>query len=416
MWCVLRLLRRTLCLGVAIAVASGAAVSASDEKAAQAFQQAQKSLAHGDFDTAIARLDEAVRLEPKDAKCRGLRGMAWLRKGDYVRGAADLKAAIELNPGDAGRGYQPSSTKQLSAEALAQGRRQATRMLHDRPAMDQFGDEAKFLRDWAARKFAGEDFGDLIDWDPASPLHSDAEHLAPGDHGERAAILVEANYSGGPQAGKPRSFEELWAGAIYELHNVDYAREFKQLNKDADRGRVSKRAFVAGILKYELMAAQRTRAFYVQVFLPWAEKKRLPTDPRLWFCDWWDTAENMLKNFTDKSAYPWRPYARQHDWATVHRQWRLGKFSLAQRILQRMRKEEGYEEDRSDVSYWIGRCLARRNKPDEALAAYDEAIRLDPGNADAYRARAELHEKLGNKEKAKADFNRAKLLEDAEQR
>ena len=65
-------------------------------------------------------------------------------------------------------------------------------MLHDRPAMAQFGEEAEFLRDWAARKFAGEDFGAPIDWDPSPPLHSDAEHLAPGD-GENAAILVEAD-------------------------------------------------------------------------------------------------------------------------------------------------------------------------------------------------------------------------------
>ena len=223
----------------------------------------ETSLAKGDFDAAIARLDEAVRLEPKQAKYRGLRGVAWLRKGDYAKGAADLKAAIALNPGDAGLHYQPSNGSRLSAEALAHGQEQVAKMLHDRPAMAEFGDEAKFLRDWAARKFAGEDFVEPIDWDPSPPLHSDAEHLAPGD-GENAAILVEAHYTSGPKEGKPRSFEELWAGAVYELHNVNYAREFVRLNDEADRGRVSKEAFVAGILKYELQAAQRTRAFYLQ--------------------------------------------------------------------------------------------------------------------------------------------------------
>ena len=86
-----------------------------------------------------------------------------------------------------------------------------------------------------------------MDWDPSPPQHSDAEHLAPAD-GEHAAILVAAFYQDGPKKNRPRSFEELWAGAIYELHNVNYAREFVRLNDEADRGTVSKEAFVAGIL------------------------------------------------------------------------------------------------------------------------------------------------------------------------
>ena len=89
----------------------------------------------------------------------------------------------------------------LSAEALRHGQRQVVRMLHDRPAMAQFGTDSVFLRGWAARKFAGEDFGTPIDWDPSPPVHSDAEHLAPGG-GEHAAILVEADYTSGPKQGR----------------------------------------------------------------------------------------------------------------------------------------------------------------------------------------------------------------------
>ena len=253
------------------------------------YRQAGQAIHRGDYDAAIRQLDEAIRSAPKEAKLRGLRGVAWLRKGDYARGAADLKAAIELNPGDAGAQYQSLvHGGALGRGASARAKSKSSRMLHDRPAMAQFGEEAEFLRGWAARKFAGEDFAEPIDWDPSPPLHSDAEHLAPaGD--AHAAILVEENYTEGPKAGKPRPFEELWAGAVYELYNVTYSREFVRLNDEADEGKVSKEAFVGGILKYELLAAQRTRAFYVNVFLPWAEKKKLPTDPALWFCDWWDT-------------------------------------------------------------------------------------------------------------------------------
>ncbi len=329
-----------------------------------AFEQAKQSLDQGDYDAAIARLDEAVRLAPKEAKFRGMRGAAWLGKSEYAKGAADLKAAMQLNPEDAGSQYQPSSTKPLATEALRRGRQQVAEMLRDRPAMAQFGPETEFLRQWAARKFAGEDLGTPIDWDPSPPLHSDAEHLAPMD-GENAAILVAAAYDSGPKKDKPRSFEELWAGAVYELHNVAYAREFVRLNDEADAGKVSKKAFVAGILKYELRAAQQTRAFYVQAFLPWVEKKKLPTDPTLWFCDWWDAPGGVLQSFTDKSAYPWRPYARTHDWATVHLHWRHGKFTKALKLLEQMRAEEGYEDDRDDVDYWIGRCRERLDKKED---------------------------------------------------
>ena len=395
---------------ISAVVVAWTAATAAAGPGDQAFHQATHALRNGDLAAAIQQLDEAVRLEPKQASFRGLRGVAWLRKGDYEKGEADLKAAIALNPGDAGAKYQPSSAARLSPQALDHGRRQIEQMLNDRPAMADFGPEAVFLRDWAVRKFAGEDFGELIDWDPSPPWHSDAEHLAPGD-GEHAAILVEPVHALGPNEGKPRSFEELWAGAVYELHNVNFAREYVRLNDEAEEGSVSKRAFVGGILKHELAAAQQTRAFYVQVFLPWAEKNKLKTDPTLWFCAWWDSPDAALKSFPDKSAYPWHPYGRTHDWATVHHRCRHGQFDKAESLLRRMLDEEGYEDEQYEVWCWIGRCLAKLDKPADAVAAFSKAIVLDPDSSAAYRARAEQYEKLGEKAKAADDAAKAKELE-----
>jgi len=317
--------------------------------------EAKHAIEKGDFDAAIARLDRAVELAPNAAIYRGLRGVARLRKGQYAQGVADLEAAIRLNPDDAGQSYPPPAAKKVTDDALRRGRRQVEAMLRDRPTMAEYGAESEFLRAWAARKFAGEDLGGPIHWNPASPLHSDAEHLAANDD-ENAEILVEGLYSDGARKGQPRTFEELWAGAVYELHNVNFSGEFVRLNDAATEGRLSKRDFVAGILKYELQAAQQTRAFYVRVFLPWAEKQRLPTDPSLWFCDWWDTSETVLQSFSDPSAYPWRPYARIHDWGAVHRHWHREEFAKAIRLLQRMRTEEGYDEELEDIDYWIDRC------------------------------------------------------------
>jgi tetratricopeptide (TPR) repeat protein len=406
----------TIRCGVLIAAVAWAGTcmpAPADDEAGLAFDQAKPLIAQRDHNAALAKLDKAVRLAPKCSQYLGMRGVVWLRKGDYAKGAADLKAAIAANAGDDGISYKPLRETPLSAQAIEHGRKQLAAMLQDRPPMAQFGDEAKIFRNWAERKFAGEDFGQPIDWDRSPPLHSDAEHLAPGE-GQNAAILVQADYTHGPSAGKPRSFEELWAGAVYELYNVSNAREFTRLNDEADRGKVSKEQFVAGILKYELLAAQHTRAFYVQVFLPWAEKKKLPTDPALWFCDWWDTPEKAMQHFSDKSAYPWRPYARVYDWATVHRCWRHAEFAKAQTLLEEMRTEDNYDDELYDVLYWLGRCLLRLDKPKEALSALNESIEQNPHNAAAYRTRAEVHDKLGDKSNAEADREAAKKAEKAE--
>jgi tetratricopeptide (TPR) repeat protein len=402
---------RTLLIAAVAWGGTASSVPAADQ-GSRAFDQAQAAIVKHDLDAALAKLDEAVRLAPKIPRYLGMRGVLWLRKGDYVKGAADLKAATAMNPGDVGATYKPTRETALSAEAVRHGREQVAAMLRDRPPMGKY-DDAKFLRDWAERKFAGEDFGDVIEWDPTPPLHSDAEHLAPGE-GQKAAILVMGEYTHGPKAGQPRSFEELWAGAVYELYNVSFAKEFVRLNDDAEHGKVSKEAFVSGILKFELQAAQRTRAFYLNVLLPWMEKQKLPTDPQLWFCDWWDSPDAALKHFVDKSAYPWRPYARVHDWATVHWHWRSGKFEKALKLLEQMRTDEDYEDELYDVLYWKGRCLVRLNKPKDALSALNKSIELSPHNAAAYRTRAKAYDALGEKAKAEADRAAAKEMKSEE--
>jgi tetratricopeptide (TPR) repeat protein len=343
-------------LATAIATSAGSIARAADDPADCAFQQGRQSLQAGDYNRAATLLQQAAHLAPKQAKYRGYLGLAHMHQGNFQQGAADFLAAIELNPDDAGQKYPPPPLiAKLAQKDLDRAAQQVDTMLRDRPAMTDYKPNSDFLRRWAIRKFAGEDLGSPIDWDPSAPLHSDAEHLAPQD-GDNAAILVQADDDAGPQRGNPRDFEELWAGAIYELHNVNNAQHFIRLNREAEEGKISKTAFVDGILRYELQAAQQTRAFYVHVYLPWTEKHRIPTRPTLWFCDWWDTPDTVLQSFTDKSSYPWRPYARTHDWTTVQRGLRQGLFPKALRLLKQMRNEQGYEDEQPKVDYWIKQC------------------------------------------------------------
>src|SRR5262249_6279407 len=52
----------------------------------------------GEYDRAIADLDEAIQLRPKLANPYSHRGFAYGKKGDYERAMADLNKAIELDP------------------------------------------------------------------------------------------------------------------------------------------------------------------------------------------------------------------------------------------------------------------------------------------------------------------------------
>jgi len=326
------------------------------------------------YGEALADLNAAIRLEPEDLRFYGARGAVRVYLGDCAGGAEDLKRAIRMNPRDAGRSYSAEPHGELSAEALAHGRRQVEQMLRDRPAMAEMGQQAGFLIEWAQRKFAGEDAGELIDWDPTPPRHSDAENIAPSA-GRHARIRVSAVYLWGPKRGQKRGFEELWSNVVFELHNVVLMPYFRQLRRQAENGRISKEQFVKGMWTYEHRAAQQTRAFYVQKYLPWAAKHGLSSDPELWFAAYWEEAERTFEQFTDRSDYPWRPYARQYDWATVRR------------------------------------TLLELKRPAEALQAAGEAIALAPEYATAYRVRGAAWQQLGESDKARADLQRAAEIE-----
>jgi tetratricopeptide (TPR) repeat protein len=398
-----------LCLMALSVIYAGNDLRADD--AADAYQRGLKALDQDQLDQAALAFSEAIKLKPDEARYFGMRATALLRKGEYDQGLADLKTAIRLNPNDLGANYQPATNKELPPESLKHGEQQVLKMLEDRPAMAQYGRQSAFLRSWAARKFAGEDFGSLIDWDPTPPIHSDAEHLAP-ENNLHGCILIEPNYTSGPKQGQPRSFEELWAGAVFELHNINNAKQFVRLHEEAAQGKVSRHDFVAAMLKYEVLAAQQTRAFYVQKFLPFAARQKLPTDPALWFSNWWDQPDEALKNFTDKSSYPWQPYAREHDWITVERYWHRGRYKRAIPLLKQMcEQSDGEMSDHAEVHYWLGRCRMKLDEYDQAVEEFSASLRLEPHDPVVYRARARAYEKLNESEKAAADRKQAEELE-----
>jgi len=52
----------------------------------------------GDFPQAIANFDEAIRLDPGDARAYNIRGNVWDDKGEFERALADYDSAIHIDP------------------------------------------------------------------------------------------------------------------------------------------------------------------------------------------------------------------------------------------------------------------------------------------------------------------------------
>jgi len=64
-----------------------------------AFQQGIDASYKGDYDTALARFTEAIRLDPKYVPAYVNRGDIYKNKGDYDKAIADYDESIQLDPG-----------------------------------------------------------------------------------------------------------------------------------------------------------------------------------------------------------------------------------------------------------------------------------------------------------------------------
>ena len=347
---------------------------------------------------ALADLTRADQLRPNDPRIVGERAAVCLQLGRFDEGMKWLRRAIELNEGDAGRDYRPHREVELKPEAIRHGREQVERMLRDRPPMAQFAEQAAFLRDWAARKFAGEDVGEPVFWDPTPPTDSDAEHIAPTP-GKPGRIMIDLNYQHGPRRGKPRTFEELWSRAVFELHNIGLAEHFVRLHREAQQGKITKRQFVFEMWKHEEQTMQLSRAFYLNLFLPFAAREKLSTDPDLWFALHWQAVSDAMLDRIDRAQYPWRPYARQYDWQRFWALYQQGEVRRAMRLLEGVLDEPQHPTDRAEAYLWLGRCRLELGRPAEAIELIDRCLQLDPNHPQAAPLRRAAEAALRRSEK-----------------
>lgn len=237
---------------------------------------------------------------------------AAIKSGDYDSAQRLLRRAILSDRNDAGATYDPSAFWYTEHNALVRGRAQAMAMVSSRPKMGAFADEHSALVAWAANKFAQPiHVGSLtfcrVQWSPETTSDPGApSEVVTRTDGNPEVIKVN-DIGPGPEApNADAAFEQLWKWAVFELLNADNAVDFIKVERLAIKGALTEDAYVEANFSLEWRTSQRTRRWYVEVFLPYAKQRGLRTDPRQWYCGLWGSAHSVLWRFyTDKNAYPW---------------------------------------------------------------------------------------------------------------
>lgn len=398
----------------------------------------------GNWEQAIADFDQAIKLAPHRTDYLARRGIARLEHGEVAEGRADLTAAIKLNPGDAGVDFSAVTGQMLDAEAMRHGETQVRQMLRDRPAMAEHVVEGDLLWTWTVRKFAGEDLGTPIFWNPASsePFPACSE---PPANGAPGAIRVRAI-----NASTPHAFDRLWSCAVFELYNITSAREWEEIWDRVEGESISRDEYVRAMLNSEERAGQKTRAFYLTKLLPWRQSQKLEIgDVATWCWRFFGDGDPVHDASLWKDDPRWPFYEACYDDYHAETAFQRGEVETARTLsaavigrsgstypamiaaahlrvgtLDAMAGEHrkaieafnaGLAADASNVPLLIyrGYVWTLLDEFDKSLNDYTEAIRLDPQSARARSYRAAELERRGEVERAMEDLNAAILAEPA---
>jgi tetratricopeptide (TPR) repeat protein len=271
--------------------------------------------ARGEYSSAIQAYDSALQVSPDDAGAWYWSAEALLALGRDDEGASRIQELLRTNPEQAGGYARRSATyREPTADDLTHGRRQVEQLLKDRPEMARFVTPDDEIYQWAVRKFAGEDVPGRILWDRELPDQGWADHRTPtAAKPGRVRLRSALPLSSWLMAKRSFDFDELWSMLAFELHNLQSYQRFREVAESACEGNLTREGFVLEYTRLEFHALQRTRAWYLDCFRPWAKHEGVPTDGKNWRIDMPLTFKEFMEQYQDKSRYPWQPYLHYYD-------------------------------------------------------------------------------------------------------
>jgi tetratricopeptide (TPR) repeat protein len=358
-----------------------------------------------DFDLAIKDFESARHFDPKSPAPIAARGVIKIMQRQFSGGADDIELAIRLNPGDAGVDFKPTNSRSLSPEAIEHGKKQVAAMLRDRPVMARHVTEGDPVYTWATRKFAGEEFGDLIDWNSTDPFPFPSE-CSPQAPARRASISISPQRNDG----HAYSFEQCWSMAVFELNNVVSLAGNKKLIDDVLHDRISRTDYIVAVLREEERSLQLTRAFYLKVFLPFLDSRGIAeTSPTAWHCHDFVSPGNP-----DAKVDNWRRDRRwgyndvYYDLISAERDLRAGLHEDMEKRLKKLleRSSTLTAHQLTHVHYWLGNLFAAKNDLEPALLQLSLALCLSPSMDAASLVRGRVLLDNGSVQEAIAEMTR----------
>jgi len=358
-----------------------------------------------DFDLAIKDFESAHHVDPKSPAPIAARGVVKIMQRQFSGGVDDIEQAIRLNAGDAGVDFEQTNSRSLSPEAIEHGKRQVAAMLRDRPVMARHVTEGDPVYNWATRKFAGEDFGDLIDWDPTDPFPFPSE-CTPKASAQRASIRISLQRNDG----HAYSFEQCWSMAVFELNNVVSLAGNKKMVDDVLHDRISRTDYIVAILDEEERSTQLTRAFYLKVFLPFLESRGIvDTSPTAWHCHNFGSPGNR-----DARVFRWRRDRRwgyndvYYDLISAERDFRAGRHEDMEKRLQKLQARSSTltVHQLTHLHYWQGNLSAAQRDLEQALLQLSLALCLSPSMDAASLVRGRVLLESGSLQEAIAEMTR----------
>ena len=352
----------------AIELLSEEAGSARERMLRNAFYHSRGSswAALGQFDQALRDFEHLVELQPELPIPRVELARVHFTRQDYDQFTTCMMEAIRRNPGDAGKEYEPSSDRLLTAEALKHGEEQLRTMLNDRPALGTHlvpGDE---LWSWAVRKFAGEDTGILVDWNPSMPSRFEADSGTSRLNALHAQIRV-INILPDSSPGQDDSFELMWIRVVFELHNVAASDVFRSISQQAIEGTISREQYILAKCSAEDTSKQRTRALYLKLFLPWMRSKKFTPGPfHEWFCLLFFRDDRAREAYWQRSPH-WAYYSVSFDLLRARSEFGRGDYAQMTKHLDLVEARQGSltSNQLANLRYWQDKAAHLRARDEQ---------------------------------------------------
>jgi len=207
--------------------------------------------------------------------------------------------------------------------------------------------------------------------------------------------------------GREQSFDAFWSEAVFELYNLTNCQDFERIDQEAIEGKLTKEAFITKTIESESHAADKTRSFYIHVFLPWAKEQHVPTVPASWHLGGrWGSEENPGSLNVDRSGGYWKHYEREFDSILVCSLIMRGNSKKADELTARI-KEGATSDDKALLHLNRGIAYTKKGDDDRAIADFNEATHFNSMHAATYYYRGNMYVRKGEYDKAIADYNEA---------